>query len=100
MSFETKKQIIGAILLSSFDLWILISRIAGSIMFDYTMIVCIVSVIASVVCIHYLNKRIEAQESEELKEDLEDDIASTSLMALIVAGIVFCILGLLMFLDR
>lgn len=96
----TEKQVGGAIMFALVDLPMLFGRIFG---FDTSFccaIVAILSFIPGEICIPYLNKRIEAEETEELKEDLKDDISRISLIALVIAGIVFCILGLLMVLEK
>lgn len=70
----TEKQVAGAFLVASFDLPMLIGQTFGFDARLYAVIMAILSFIPEELCIHYLNKRIEAQETEELKEDLKDDI--------------------------
>lgn len=94
MGPDTERRVMGAFLIVLVDLWFLLSLIVGTAILDYTIIVCIVSVIASVVCTHCLNRRIEEQESEELKEDLKDDIDRISLIALVVGCILLIVLVL------
>ena len=61
---------------------------------DRCFIILIIAIIMGSICVLYLDKRIESQETEELAEDLEYDIGRISSIALIVAIILFFIIGL------
>lgn len=88
----TEKRVAGAFLVVSADLPMLIGKIFGFDARLYAVIMVILSFIPEGLCIHYLNKRIEAQESEELKEDLKDDVSRISLTVGIIGSILFFIL--------
>ena len=92
MRHYTEKRVAGAFLIASSDLPMLIGQIFGFDARLYAVIMGILSFIPEGLCIHYLNKRIEAQESEELKEDLEDDVSRISLTVGIIGSILFFIL--------
>lgn len=97
ISVSTCKKIGFALAFVILDLLGLISWIAGyDYMSDnrYCIILIIIALITGSICIHYLDKRIKMQETEELAEDLEDDIGRISSIALIVAIILFLIIGL------
>lgn len=95
MDLYTSRGITGAFAFVILDLWMLIVRITE---FDfvaddrYVIIWAIIAVVGSSICIHYLDKRVKAQESEELAEDLEDDIKRIALTVLIIAVVLFFIL--------
>lgn len=97
MSVSTYKKIGFAIAFVVLDLLGLISWITG---YDYLSDDCyliisiIIAIITGSICVLYLDKRIESQETEELAEDLEYDIGRISSIALIVAIILFLIIGL------
>lgn len=98
MDYFTQKKIAGAFAAVGMDLVVLIILITGAdvdLLVDYCFIIplAIIGYIAAKICIHYLNKRIEAQENEELAEDLEDDIARIAYTIAIVAAIVGPILA-------
>lgn len=97
MSISTYKKIGFVIAFVILDLLGLISWITG---YDYLsddrcFIILIIAIIMGSICVLYLDKRIESQETEELAEDLEYDIGRISSIALIVAVILFFILGLI-----
>ncbi len=96
MEPDTEKRVAGAFLVASFDLPMLIGQIFGFDARLYGVIMVILSFIPAELCIHYLNKRIAAQESEALKEDLEDDIGRISLTVGIIGGIML-VASLLLF---
>ncbi|MBD5436084.1 MAG: hypothetical protein HDR36_06195 [Treponema sp.] len=96
MSISTYKKIGFVIAFVILDLLGLISWITG---YDYLsddrcFIILIIAIITGSICVLYLDKRIESQETEELAEDLEYDIGRISSIALIVAIILFFIIGL------
>ena len=97
ISVSTCKKIGFALAFVILDLLGLISWITG---YDYLSDDCyliisiIIAIITGSICALYFEKRIEAQETEELAEDLEDDIGRMSSIALIVAIILFFIIGL------
>ena len=96
MSISTYKKIGFVIAFVILDLLGLISWITG---YDYLsddrcFIILIIAIIMGSICVLYLDKRIESQETEELAEDLEYDIGRISSIALIVAIILFFIIGL------
>lgn len=87
----TEKRVAGAFLVVSADLPMLIGQFFGFDARLYAVIMVILSFIPEELCIHYLNKRIEAQESEELKEDLEDDVSRISLTVGIIGSILLVV---------
>ena len=98
MGYFTKKKIVGAFAFVEIDLVWLIIEITGAdtdLLVDYCFIIplMIIGYIAAEICIHYLNKRIKAQETEELAEDLEDDIARIAYIIAIVAAMIPCTLA-------
>ena len=98
MGYFTKKKIVGAFAVVEIDLVWLIIEITGAdtdLLVDYCFIIplMIIGYIATEICIHYLNKRIKAQETEELAEDLEDDIARIAYIIAIVAAMIPCTLA-------
>lgn len=97
INISTCKKIGFVIAFVILDLLGLISWIAGyDYMSDnrYFIISVIIGLITGSICVLYLDKRIKAQKTEELAEDLEDDIGRISSIALIVAIILFFIIGL------
>ncbi|MBD5432921.1 MAG: hypothetical protein HDR35_01275 [Treponema sp.] len=98
MGYFTKKKIVGAFAVVEIDLVWLIIEITGAdtdLLVDYCFIIplMIIGYIAAEICIHYLDKRIKAQETEELAEDLEDDIARIAYIIAIVAAMIPCTLA-------
>ena len=87
----TEKRVMGAFFVVSFDLPMLIGQIFGFDARLCAVIIAILSIIPAELCTHYLNNRIEEQESEELKEDLKDDIDRISLIAGIIGGILLIV---------
>lgn len=94
MDYGIERQVDGCFLIVSLDL-LLLAGFVFPIATACFPIVVIVSFIAAEICIHRLNKRIAAQESEERKEDLEDDISRISLAVGIIGLILFVVLALL-----
>lgn len=77
MSVSTYKKIGFILAFVILDLLGLISWITGyDYMSDnhYFIILLIIAIVTGLICIRYLNKRIEAQKTEELAEYLKDDI--------------------------
>lgn len=100
MGYFTQKKIVGAFAFVEADLVGLIILITGAdadLLVDYCFIIplAVIGWIPEELCIHYLNKRIEAQESEALKEDLKDDIDRISLTVGIIGSIMLVALLLL-----
>ena len=98
MGYFTCKKIVGAFAVVEIDLVWLIIEITGAdtdLLVDYCFIIplMIIGYIAAEICIHYLNKRIKAQETEEAAEDLEDDIARIAYIIAIVAAMIPCTLA-------
>lgn len=98
MGYFTQKKIVGAFAFVEADLVGLIILITGAdadLLVDYCFIIplAVIGWIAAEICCHYLNKIIKAQETEELAEDLEDDIARIAYTIAIVAAIVGPILA-------
>lgn len=97
MSVSTYKKIGFVLAFVILDLLGLISWITGyDYMSDnhYFIILLIIAIITGLICTRYLNKRIEAQKTEELAEYLKDDIERITSIALIVVIILFFIIGL------
>lgn len=97
MDLYTRRGITGSFAFVEIDFVWLIFWITGAdadLLVDYCFIIplAIIAVVGSSICIHYLDKRVKAQESEELAEDLEDDIKRIALTVLIIAVILFFIL--------
>ena len=104
MGYFTKKKIVGAFAFVEMDLVWLIIWITGAdadLLVDYCFIIplMIIGYIAAEICIHYLDKRIKAQETEEAAEDLEDDIADTAFMVVIIAVVVLFVLAVVVSKD-
>lgn len=100
MGVYTSRKIAAAFTCVGIDLLVLIGWVTGVDLFvDYSCVIplVLISFIATQICCHYLNKHIKAQESEELAEDLEDDIARITYTTAIVAAIVACILAWLLY---
>lgn len=93
MGTYTSRKIAGAFTAVGMDLLLLISWVTGiELLVDMSIIVLIIiAFISTEICCHCLNKRIKAQETEELAEDLEDDIARIAYTIAIVAVIAFFI---------
>ena len=97
MGFGLERQITLCFLLAPIDLAMLIALLFGFDADTFALIGIIAGIVSFIPCeifCHYLNKRIAAQETEDAAEDLNDDIESISLRALIVAIILFLIIGL------
>ena len=90
MGPDTERRVMGAFFVVSFDLPMLIGQIFGFDARLCAVIMAILSIIQAELCTHYLNRRIEAQESEDLK----DDIDRISLTAGIIGGILLIVLTL------
>ena len=100
MGVYTSRKIAAAFTCVGIDLLVLIDWVTGVDLFvDYSCVIplVLISFIATQICCHYLNKHIKAQETEELAEDLEDDIARIAYTTAIVAAIVACILAWLLY---
>ena len=98
MGYFTSKKIVGAFAFVEIDLAWLIIWITGAdtdLLVDYCFMIplMIIGYIAAEICIHYLDKLIKAQETEELAEDLEDDIARIAYIIAIVAAMIPCTLA-------
>ncbi|MBD5436083.1 MAG: hypothetical protein HDR36_06190 [Treponema sp.] len=98
MGVYTSRKIAAALTCVGIDLLVLIIEITGAdtdLLVDYCFIIplMIIGYIAAEICIHYLDKRIKAQETEELAEDLEDDIARIAYIIAIVAAMIPCTLA-------
>ena len=97
MGVYTGMKIAGVFAGVGIDLLVLIGWVTGTgadLFVDYRCIIplAVIGYIAMEICCHYLNKRIKAQKTEELAEDLEDDIARIAYTIAIVAIITAYIL--------
>lgn len=95
MGYFTRKKIVGAFAFVEMELVCLIIWITGAdadLLVDYCFMIplMIIGYIPAQICIHYLDKLIKAQETEELAEDLEDDIARIAYTIIIVAAMILC----------
>ena len=96
MGVYTSRKIAATFTCVGIDLLVLIDWVTGVDLFvDYSCVIplVLISFIATQICCHYLNKHIKAQESEELAEDLEDDIARIAYIIAIVAAMIPCTLA-------
>lgn len=95
MGVYTGKKIAGAFALVEMDLLAILCLITGLDLFvdcRFMAAMIIIGFVTSQICCHHFNKLIKAQETEEAAEDLEDDIADTAFMIVIIALVVFFVL--------